>query len=59
MRLAVLSLLCLFAACFQEPPADRMWRCTVDKTAVSRGPKLRKRLVRQGWDGDARSFSDF
>ena len=39
MRLAVLSLLWLFVACFQEPPADRVWRCT----------------VRQRWDSDARS----
>ena len=37
MRLAVLSLLCLFAACFQEPPADRMWRCTVDKPQCPEG----------------------
>jgi len=28
MRLAVLSLLCLFISCFQEQPADRMWRCS-------------------------------
>ena len=28
MRLAVLSLLCLFAACFQDQPADRVWRCS-------------------------------
>lgn len=32
MRLAVLSLIVLSSvSCFQEPPADRMWRCTVDK----------------------------
>ena len=31
MRLAVLSLLCLFVACFQEPPADRVWRCSADQ----------------------------
>ena len=37
MRLAVLSLLCLFVACFQEPPADRMWRCTVDKPQCPEG----------------------
>ena len=29
MRLAVLSLLCLLVSCFQEPPADRVWRCSV------------------------------
>jgi len=37
MRLAVLSLLCLFVACFQEPPADRVWRCTVDKPQCPEG----------------------
>ena len=31
MRLAVLSLLCLFVACFQEPSADRVWRCSADQ----------------------------
>ena len=29
MRHAVLSLLCLLASCFQEQPADRVWRCSV------------------------------
>jgi len=29
MRLAVLSLLCLLVSCFQEQPADRVWRCSV------------------------------
>ena len=28
MRLAVLSLLCWLASCFQEQPADRVWRCS-------------------------------
>lgn len=37
MRLAVLSLLCLHVACFQEPPADRVWRCTVDKPQCPEG----------------------
>ena len=29
MRLAVLSQLCLLVSCFQEQPADRVWRCSV------------------------------
>ena len=37
MRLAVLSLMCLFVACFQEPPADRVWRCSVDKPQCPEG----------------------
>jgi hypothetical protein len=37
MRLAVLSLLCLSVACFQEPPADRVWRCSVDKPQCPEG----------------------
>jgi hypothetical protein len=37
MRLAVLSLLCLFAACFQEQPADRVWRCSVDQPQCPEG----------------------
>ena len=36
MRLAVLSL-CLFVGCFQEPPADRVWRCTADKPQCPEG----------------------
>ena len=37
MRLAVLSLLCLFAACFQEQPADRVWRCSADQPQCPEG----------------------
>ena len=37
MRLAVLSLLCLFGACFQEQPADRVWRCSADQPQCPEG----------------------
>jgi hypothetical protein len=37
MRLAVLSLLSLSFSCFQEPPADRVWRCSVDKPQCPEG----------------------
>ena len=36
MRLAVLSLLWL-SACFTEPPADRVWRCSVDQPLCPQG----------------------
>ena len=37
MRLAVLSLLCLLTACFTEPSADRVWRCSVDQPLCPEG----------------------
>jgi hypothetical protein len=37
MRLAVLSVLCLFIACFQEPPADRVWRCSAEQPGCPEG----------------------
>ena len=37
MRLAILSLLCLLAACFTEPPADRVWRCSVEQPLCPEG----------------------
>jgi hypothetical protein len=37
MRLAVLSLLCLLASCFQEPPADRVWRCSAAQPLCPEG----------------------
>ena len=53
MRLAVLSLLCLFVACFQEPPADRMWRCTVDKPQCPEGQSCVNDWCVKDRDGDA------
>ena len=37
MRLAVLSVLCLFVSCFQEPPADRVWRCSAEQPGCPEG----------------------
>ena len=38
MRLAVLFVLVLSSvSCFQEPPADRMWRCSADKPLCPEG----------------------
>ena len=37
MRLAVLSLLCLLTACFTEPSADRVWKCSVDQPLCPEG----------------------
>ena len=37
MRLAVLSVLCLFVSCFQEPPADRVWRCSAEQPGCPQG----------------------
>ena len=37
MRLAILSLLCLLTACFTEPSADRVWRCSVDQPLCPQG----------------------
>jgi hypothetical protein len=37
MRLAVLSMLCLFVSCFQEPPADRVWRCSAEQPGCPQG----------------------
>jgi hypothetical protein len=37
MRLAILSVLCLLTACFTEPSADRVWRCSVEQPLCPEG----------------------
>ena len=37
MRLDIRSLLCLLTACFTEPPADRVWRCSVEQPLCPEG----------------------
>lgn len=37
MRLAVPSIVLFLAACFTEPPADRVWRCSADKPLCPSG----------------------
>ena len=37
MRLAILSVSCLLTACFTEPSADRVWKCSVDQPLCPEG----------------------